>query len=55
MCPALEEWAEEERTEGRKEERISIIRNMIREGMDYEMIHRIVKCSPKEFSLAEKN
>ncbi|MCM1126503.1 MAG: hypothetical protein NC429_08510, partial [Lachnospiraceae bacterium] len=68
MCPALKEWAEDERREGRaegekrglrkgkqegkREERASIIRNMIREGMDHEMIRRVTGCSQKELSLA---
>lgn len=64
MCPALKEWAEDERREGRvegekrglkkgkREERDSIIRNMIREGMDHEMIRRVTGCSQKELSLA---
>lgn len=66
VCQALKEILEDEKAAGRKEglkegeikrkeERIAIIKNMIREGMDYEMIHRIIKCSPKEFSLAAKN
>lgn len=66
MCPALKEMLEDEKAEGRKEglkeaeikrkeERVTIIKNMIREGMDYNMIRRITKCSSKEFSLAAKN
>lgn len=70
MCSALKEILEDEKAAGRKEgrieglkeaevkrkeERTSIIKNMIREGMDYNMIRRITKCSPKEFSLAAKN
>ena len=70
MCSALKEILEDEKAAGRKEgrieglkeaevkrkeERASIIKNMIREGMDYNMIRRITKCSPKEFSLAAKS
>lgn len=62
MCKALKEMLEKEKIEGRKEgeirrkeECISIIKNMMREGMDYEIIRRITKCSQKEFSLAAEN
>lgn len=58
MCPAMEEWAEEERMEGRKEgeisERLAIIRNMIREGMDQEIIRKVTGCSLKELASAAK-
>ena len=68
MCKALEELMEDARTAGRregqasgmskgerkgkKEERISIIRNMQREGMDRALIVKLTGCTSKEFALA---
>lgn len=66
MCIALDELLADERAEGRvegrtegekkgkKEERVFIIRNMLKEGMDQEFICRVTGCSPQEFaSVAE--
>lgn len=44
----------EGRTEGRTEERISIIQNMLREGLDKEFISRVTGCSVKELAEASK-
>ncbi len=68
LCKALEELMEDARTAGRregqasgmskgerkgkKEERISIIRNMQREGMDRALIVKLTGCTSKEFALA---
>ena len=62
VCKALEELLQDERMEGRsegilegeREERISIIRNMIREGLDQEMICRVTGCTTKELSMVVK-
>lgn len=60
MCAALDELLKDERMEGKtegkaegeKEERITIIRNMIREGLGHDIIQRVTKCSANEFALA---
>ncbi len=52
VCKALEELLKDERMEGEREERISIIRNMVREGLDHEMIRKVTGCTAKEFSMA---
>ena len=52
LCQALEEWMADERAEGKKEERMIIIRCMLQEGMDKELIRKVTKCSGKELSMA---
>lgn len=60
VCKALDELLKDERMEGKSEgrmegerkERISIVRNMVREGMDYELIRKITGCTAKELSMA---
>lgn len=52
MCQALDEWMADERAEGKKEERMIIIRCMLQEGMDKELIRKVTKCSGKELSMA---
>lgn len=37
---------------GKKEERMIIIRCMLQEGMDKELIRKVTKCSGKELSMA---
>lgn len=57
MCIALDELLADERAEGREEgreegraeERSSIIRNMIRQGLEREFICRITRCSQQEY------
>ena len=68
MCQALDELLEDKRLEGRiegeregkregkregrKAERISIIRRMLREGMDRSLISRITDCTEEELGMA---
>lgn len=48
VCVALDELLEDERMMGKKEERSSIIRKMVKEGMSQETIRRVTGCSQKE-------
>lgn len=52
MCKALEELLADERAEGRAEERRSIIRNMIQQGLEQEFICRITGYSQQKFASA---
>ena len=58
MCKAIRDWMEEERREGQKEgkreEKIYIIRRMIEEGMDEHFIRKITQCTKTEFAAAGK-
>jgi hypothetical protein len=58
MCKAIREWMEEERRkgikEGKKEEKIYIIKRMIEEGMDEHFIRKITQCTKTEFAAAGK-
>lgn len=44
MAKGLQDWAEEERTEGKKEEKRMIIRNMLCHGMSEEEIIMLAEC-----------
>lgn len=56
MCKAMEEWQKEERQngrrEGRREERIRMIKSLQREGIGEAQIKRITKCSQEEYAAA---
>ena len=52
MCKALKEMLEDERKEGEILERLAIIKNLIREGVDQEFIRRVTGCSQEEFASA---
>ncbi|MBD5524128.1 MAG: hypothetical protein HDR04_06880 [Lachnospiraceae bacterium] len=66
MCQALEELLEDKRLEGkqegriegnsagRKEERMSIIGLMLREGLDKSLISRITRCTEQELAVAAR-
>lgn len=52
MCKALDEWLKEEKQNGRREERIRLIRNLQREGIGEAVIKRVTKCSLEEYAAA---
>lgn len=56
MCQAFDELMEDMREKGIKEggqrERISIIRQMLREGLERSLIIKVVKCSDEELAMA---
>ena len=58
MCKALKEMLEDEKIEGRKEgeiiERLAIIKNLLREGVNQEFICRVTGCSQEEFISVSK-
>ena len=54
MCKAIREWMEEERREGKREEKIYIIKRMIEEGMDEHFIRKITQCTKTEVAAAGK-
>lgn len=54
MCKAFDELMKEERREGKKEEKIRIVRQMIKEGMEESFIRRITKCTREEFASANR-
>lgn len=54
MCKAIREWMEEERKEGKREEKLHIIRRMIEEGLDEQLIRKITQCTKMEFAAAAK-
>lgn len=62
MCKAFDDLADEllqegktaGLKEGRREEKIRIIRQMIKEGLDEAFIHRMTRCTAEEFSTAKR-
>lgn len=54
MCKAIREWMEEERKEGKKEEKLHIIRRMLEAGLDEQLIRQITQCTKAEFATAGK-
>lgn len=52
MCKAFDELMKEERREGKREERLRIIRQMVKEGLDETSISRITKCTREELAAA---
>lgn len=56
MCQAFDELLEDQKKEGRKEgkreEKILIIRRMLQEGLDQTLVSKVTKCSREELSAA---
>lgn len=60
MCRAFEELMEEKRqegkikgiSEGKREEKVLIIKRMIKEGLDEALISRVTKCTKEEYTMA---
>ena len=52
--PCLKKQNKEKRKEGKREEKIRIIRQMIKEGLDETLIHRTTRCTREEFSAATR-
>ncbi|MDE5894022.1 MAG: hypothetical protein K2H45_13975, partial [Acetatifactor sp.] len=52
MCKAFDDLMKEERREGKKEEKIRIVRQMIKEGLEEQLIRRITKCTREEYAAA---
>lgn len=52
MCKAFDDLMREEKQEGRKEEKILIVKRMLQEGLDETLIRRITKCTRKELAAA---
>lgn len=50
MCQAFDELMKDKKAEGKKEERARIIRHMMQEGMEQNMIQKITKCSKSELA-----
>ena len=58
MCKAfddlMKDQLEEGKKVGRKEEKIQIIKQMLKEGLDEALIHRTTKCTHEEFAVASR-
>ena len=56
MCKALDDWIKEEkqngRKEGKQEERSRILRSLLLEGLDEQIIMRVTGCSREEYDAA---
>lgn len=52
MCKAFDDLMREERREGKREEKLRIVRQMIKEGLDEPLIRKITRCSREEFAAA---
>ena len=48
MCEIIEKYKAEGREEGREEERYEIITNMLRNGMNIDMVAKIVKMTAEQ-------
>lgn len=54
MCRAFDDLMKEERQEGKREEKIRIVRQMIKEGMEESLIRRITRCTKEEYASASR-
>lgn len=54
MCKALEEMRKDCINEGMAAARFILLQRMIKEGLDEEVIYKIIGCTKKEYAKAQK-